>query len=568
MMEEHVASKGRRQPFLAVLRAFGPGALTGILTSQAERAWLQLSPGLTEVAVYCLIGGTLSALGWLIGQLAGVRAVARALAGAGACILPASFLVYLLNVRVLAGEVFTSPLSLAGDAAVAVFCLLVALAVTWLAHLVFRGQTASGALAAVAGLLLAASAVLVVIGASHLNRRPVRRGSSPLERPNLLLVMQDSVRRDHLGFHGYPLPTSPTLDDIATTSRVFERVYAASSWTVPSVDWILDLRDLDPPRLPQRLATLGYRSACLTDNPHLTRQSEVLRGFDLVERSVGVWRSLFRSTVVGEMLERLAPGKDEWLVDRALTWLRDVKDPLFLYVHLMDSHAPYDEPPIDGVSRPGRRVEFPVAGMKLSAAEREDIVARYDGGLLSTDAQVGRLLEAMAARDRPFLAIVASDHGESLGEYGRWYHGGSLAPELLAVHLVVTGANVTAGRATGPVGFSSVAKTLLLAAGDSYEGYPGIDLRWGQREPFVEGALPPDLLYRIEDGYKLVWDVSKATAQLFDLKNDPEELTDVAAEKSDRAAALREKLGSPRDLPRPDPAARERLRALGYIEND
>jgi hypothetical protein len=199
----------------------------------------------------------------------------------------------------------------------------------------------------------------------------------------------------------------------------------------------------------------------------------------------------------------------------------------------------------------------------MTPDEAEDIVARYDGGLRSADGQAGRLLAAAAGWGRPFLAIVTADHGESLGEEGRWFHGGSLAPELLAVPLLVMGEGVAPGRVRGPAGHASIGPTLLAAAGSPPR--PGLaDLRSGDGVEAVEGALPPYLSYRVSRGFKVVVDHRSGRRSLFSLKDDAREIRDLAAEKADLAGILAAGLTDPERPGKPSPEQVERLRALGY----
>jgi arylsulfatase A-like enzyme len=383
-------------------------------------------------------------------------------------------------------------------------------------------------------------------------------------------VVIDSSRRDHVGLYGYARGTTPALDALSARARVYEDAYSRSSWTVPSMAQMLNLRrPKEAARRPSAtlarlLADRGYVTACFTDNPHLARGSRLVRDFDRVERSVGSWRWMFVRTVLGEVLERLFPGDDRVLVETADRWARSQIGPIFLYVHLMDDHTPYRSPPIDGLRRKGRRIEFPFTGMTMTPAEAEDIVARYDGGLRSADAQVGRLLSAAADWGRPFLAIVTADHGESLGEEGRWFHGGSLAPELLAVPLLVLGEGVDPGRVRNAVGHTSVIPTLLAAAGAPVPDAVA-DLRSGNGVEMVEGALPPNLSYRITGGFKVVLDRRDGSRRLFSLRDDSREVRDLAAERPALVADLAAGLAAPRQGSKRCAKPRERLRGLGYV---
>ena len=280
---------------------------------------------------------------------------------------------------------------------------------------------------------------------------------------------------------------------------------------------------------------------------------------------MGRWRAVFRGTVLGETIERLDPGDDARLVRRARAWLEGQRSPVFLYVHLMDSHTPYRHPPIDGRRRPGRHIEFPGTGMVMTADEAEDVVARYEGGIRSADRATGQLLDLMAARGRPWLAIVTADHGESMGEEGRWFHGGSLAPELLAVPLLVLGSGVAPGWMHGVVGHAAIPETLAQAAGLS-AGVGSTDLRSEDGPGVAEGSLPPRLVYRVRGDHKLVVDSVSRRTSLFDLRLDPGEKVDLALRDPNGTAALVRELSGHAPLPPVTiaPEQVERLKALGY----
>jgi uncharacterized sulfatase len=269
-------------------------------------------------------------------------------------------------------------------------------------------------------------------------------------------------------------------------------------------------------------------------------------------------------TALGETLERLVPGSDERLASKAIAWIAGQAGPFFLYVHFMDSHTPYRFPPLDGKRRSGRRIEFPRTGMELTGDEASSVRARYDGGVHSADAQVGRLLAAIEARRRPFLALITSDHGESLGEDGRWFHGGTLAPELLAIPLLLVGQHVEPGTITSPVGHAAIAPTLLAAASLPCEACGIADLRRDLAPRLVEGALPPQLAYRSDGRYKLVVDFETGRRFLYDRLSDPGEHHDIAGLAPALTDSLASGLLAPQAAPAGPPGARERLRALGY----
>jgi arylsulfatase A-like enzyme len=183
---------------------------------------------------------------------------------------------------------------------------------------------------------------------------------------------------------------------------------------------------------------------------------------------------------------------------------------------------------------------------------------------MSADAQAGRVLNALEARNRPFVAIVTSDHGESLGEEGRWFHGKTLAPELLAIPLVVIGQGVEPGAVGASVGHAAIPPTILAAASAPCQGCERNDLRLRSHGDAAEGGLPPRLAYRIEGPYKLLLDLETGRRRLFDLRSDPAERHDIAESLPALTGALASGFVGEDDSRAPAPEQLERLRSLGY----
>jgi arylsulfatase A-like enzyme len=173
----------------------------------------------------------------------------------------------------------------------------------------------------------------------------------PARRPDVLLVVIDTLRADYLGTYGFPLPTSPNLDRFADQAVVFERAIAASANTVPShaslmtsryvrqhsVGWVNGTTRLEGAvTLAERFHEAGYETGAFVSNFVLRRASGLDAGFD-------VYDDAFSSAEPNrpDYYERDAAATTA----RALAWLSERgAEPLFLFVHYQDPHGPYLPP--------------------------------------------------------------------------------------------------------------------------------------------------------------------------------------------------------------------------------
>jgi arylsulfatase A-like enzyme len=272
-------------------------------------------------------------------------------------------------------------------------------------------------------------------------------GRDASTRPNVLLIVVDTLRADHLGLYGYQRATSPTLDALAAEAAVFDNHVASSAQTVPStLSLLLSLhpaehgfRHLGPghfaqnrPRYPDELLFLqevfrdaGYATGAFVGNPFLKQESGFAQGFD---------RFVF-SEESGSVLTAAAI---EWLGET-----RSLDRPVFLYLHYFDVHSPYEPPapyrdrfeaPEDGrlVYRNG-----PIADMRPQdlAATR----ALYDGGIAFVDDLIGELLGELRALELwgDSAVAITSDHGEEFLDHGGLGHGTSVFGELVRVPLIL-----------------------------------------------------------------------------------------------------------------------------------
>ena len=452
-------------------------------------------------------------------------------------------------------------------------------------------------------------------------------------RPDVVLIVVDTLRADRLGCYGYERPTSPNIDALAERGVVFERNTAQSSWTMPSMialltgRYVTDYRDRvfeDSPTLAELLKDEGYRTAGVVANGLLRPEHGYGRGFDHYDvhdprehRPAG--NPPYRTAA--ETVAKLGAVVDEL----ATTGLTGERAPYFLYVHLMDPHAPYlpapeydDELPSSGVeplARAGwhRRSYEELAGAMKPAAFEAGLArldrerALYDQNVRVADEAVGELLAELERRgllDRAVIALV-SDHGEGLYDHVRpahegqyrgqpvenvfhKEHGRSLYQELVATPMILAGRGLPVGqRIDAPVENVDVVPTVLALLGiDVPMSFAGRDLlpTLSGEEGHVRDASyawvhQAAAILDASTGWKLEVPTGFGTAtgsvpMLYHLPSDPLERRNRLTEHPEIALDLEQRLNAwiaahptPSSLKQKgDPLVVESLAALGYID--
>lgn len=484
-----------------------------------------------------------------------------------------------------------------------------------------------------------------------------RGGHRPLR--NAIVVSIDSVRADHLGFHGYPRATTPRLEELAERrgALVFERATAVSPSCHPShstlmlglyppqsgVPWCAEnvLADEDeadddatngdfvdedfvhgdasngddePRPLPmarKRVSTIANWLRIPDANPTLAgflRQQGLRTGAFVsiwtIERRFGYDRGF--EVFADDMPEYYGPPRLSWIlrhgmrsqrrqvgevtIDRALAYLDGLGDGerFFLFVHLADSHVPYDSRamgPFEEDETARRRLEalwrsrYPEETRKraMGTMWSKDgfLLDLYDASIRYADAQLGRLLDALEDRGRldDTLVVVTSDHGDSMGQHR--YLSAKLNHRLFFEHslyvweetqhvpmIVLDPAVHRLERRTANVSHVDVVPTVITRLGFDVADFgelPGRDLTrlpeaprtvyfltfgrgrpWLLKRSFNEypkfiGFRSGDLKFFVDrDRFK---NPDKGRCFLFDLARDPNELDNLCATAREETVA-------------------------------
>ncbi len=325
--------------------------------------------------------------------------------------------------------------------------------------------------------------------------RARNRPVPPAATANVLLVVLDTVRADHLSLYGYPRPTTPNIDRLAARGIRFDEARASAPWTLPShatmltgrwphelgAEWKTPLLGGHPPTLAEYLGAHGYATAGFVANDfycsyatHLDRgfahyedfvmpRLVALRTAGLVEYLLEAFLQLTDAVEGGPILPvrravfhwfALDQRKYAASINRSFVdWLsrsRPARRPYFAFLNYIDAHSPYTPSP-GMIHRFG---SFPrTADEKWIVYEKWPLLDRtmlqkplidlgrdaYDDGLGYIDDQIGWLVDELARcgeLDRTLL-IVTSDHGEGFGEHDLFEHGESLYRTEIRVPLVI-----------------------------------------------------------------------------------------------------------------------------------
>jgi arylsulfatase A-like enzyme len=408
----------------------------------------------------------------------------------------------------------------------------------------------------------------------------------------VILVVTDTLRRDHLDAYGYGRQTAPVLDELAREGALFRDCQTDSTWTkvaVPSLltslypesHRVIDFGD----RLPSTAHTIaevyrqaGYATLSLSSAFFTGRMTNLHKGFEELHESAS-------------LTTRPASKTARQYVDRLLPWLerhRDVR--FFVFLHLLDPHYPYEtyppydrwwadpakkavytaqlaavrpliaEPLLKMIGLPSRQ-ELLAAGIDPVSFIRQDM-DWYDGSIRSLDTEMGRLIGQLRrlGLDRRTVVAVVADHGEEFLDHGRMFHGQSVYGELSNVPLLLWApGRIGAGtKVEATVENVDLMPTLLelssLAPPREVQGKSLVPLLggtaaaprsgWSPRPAFTEKAAIHDVLGPpprttqsfavVADGWKLIYNEKRqagtAEYELYDHRRDPLDHADVAAQ--------------------------------------
>lgn len=302
---------------------------------------------------------------------------------------------------------------------------------------------------------------------------------------NVILIVVDALRADHLGCYGYFLKTSPNIDDLARKGVLFSQAYSQATWTLPSFASLFTSRYMPQHKvfnkwtklddseltLAETLKIFGYKTAAFTAGIFLSKIYNFYQGFDVYQDLFMDDNAYFSSMPVIEWLRTRAskahPPKRSMgeMYPNIEKWLKENKDKkFFLFIHMMDVHPPLHLPDDgdDNMFDPGYKGRVDTlnidmslrkdnfgnmiffhngSSMELSKKDIQHIVSRYDAAIYYEDGYIGRLLnklQEMGLAENSII-ILTADHGIDLFNHNSLFSYAAQAPyeELIHVPLII-----------------------------------------------------------------------------------------------------------------------------------
>jgi arylsulfatase A-like enzyme len=594
--------------FALAALAFGAAGLLGGGLRQAARLAILLALLLvirsTVDGVFEILKQSRSQLGWTISR-------SVAVAAAGAVVLFGALWISLRRRALPSGAWFglaaigvtallylseLAPQFLLGELApLHRFALVVGATALGTGLAVFGASRLPQSLMALVVLVLLAGPVAwrALVGPAEFSRvggfaPPPSAGAAP-DGPNVVLIVLDTLRADHMELYGHSRETMPELTRFAQRAAVYEQCISNSSWTLPSHASLFTglyprehgaeggsadtdaaarsgarLLHADHRTLAEALGERGYATAGIGANWLWLRPRYGLgqgfqhwdvrpsyRGsmaegyFALIPRTRTALDASplrwFYEPLVDRDVAQVIYRRAEEITDSAVTQIERLGGadrPFFLFLNYMDPHDPYQAPAPFADFFPGRDPSLSRQWEGLKRAKvppeviRTHVAAQYDSELRYLDVHLGRLFAALEESQRlqDTIVILTSDHGEALGEHGNKTHGSSLYDEEIRVPLIVYDpASPVGARVATPVEIRAVMPWLLARTGASASpGGPAADGLANGGPTFAElyGVRGADWIAVRSERWKLIHR-SDGKQQLFDLARDIEESDDL-----------------------------------------
>ncbi len=460
---------------------------------------------------------------------------------------------------------------------------------------------------------------IVIAKAYEKNPEPLTTKSalaSQIPGVNVILIIVDTLRYDHLSVNGSTRTKTPHFDKFASEAINYKWCIGQSSWTKPQIATILtgmypashrtmSKSDILPDAVTtvaEAFAQKGYYTIGIADNVNIGDAFNFQQGFDEFyfmkpDYYFLATESVYRLTLYSALRQfhDAIAGSKIWpwnyyqpaeaVTDKAISRLKDIKDKrFFMMVHYMDPHDPYFEHPYNGKGFPRAGDESPPDSM-VGPYHRA-----YDQEVEYHDRMLGKLLDYLKENnmfDSTIIAITA-DHGEEFLEHGGWWHGFTLYDEGIHIPLMIKPLASTFEPHTDTTIVRSIdiSPTLISLAGFKIPStWQGVNLFTRQNEPnliYSEEDIARNVIHsiRTREWKYIITNPDNPRGlqpqELYHISVDPGEKDNVVSKypkivkemekEIERMKLVAAGQAVEEQKTNIDEATKERLKALGYIK--
>ena len=367
---------------------------------------------------------------------------------------------------------------------------------------------------------------------------------------NVIVIVLESVAAQYMSVYGSQFDTTPNLSAEAEHAMVMDRGYSQSGWTylsrlpllygvAPGLPWTNGWRVVDQSTGLAKILRneRGYRTAFFSGG------DPDWDGMYWTAREAGM-AEVFGPKELGGRMASSWGTEDGILVDGLIRWIdSDPNRPFYAMMWTDQTHHPYtlahDTQPIDFLDE--------------NKTPNGELLERYLNALRQADRHLGRLFAALRHRNLAddTIVVITGDHGEAFGDPHEQMvgHGGGLYEENIRVPLIFWNPRLfpTSQRSDRPGGHIDINPTLAhmldIHPPDTWQGASLISNDHPGRAYSMASGI--DYQIGVTDGrFKYIVDIDGGYERLYDLKTDPREQTDVAAQHRQVANEFRNRLGA------------------------
>lgn len=418
-------------------------------------------------------------------------------------------------------------------------------------------------------LVVGLTIAIIIILYTHKQTQPMAKPTLP----NVIIIVMDTVCRDHLSCYGYKKNTSPYLNKLTKSSRVYYNAYSTSGWTASShaslftglfpiahkttqENWSMNEQQVT---LAEVLSEHGYQTYGISENPIVSINNNYDQGFlEYYE----TWRRPNNLFDLCTWWTNKLFGNTAYTYFKNILRSRDTEKPFYIFINFIGGHSPYNSSKEFSDTFVTNReltcesnewTAYFLEKKRFSNDEIEHLTELYDAEILYVDYLIQKISNDLKSLNiwNNTLFIVASDHGENIGDHNMMDHVFSLYETLVQIPLIVHYPLLfqPSSKDYRIVQLTDIFPTVLEILNIDAEAYPsqGVSLLEKHPDPeravFCEyyypkqaiGSIPEDerdhpelakfkrrIKSVMKNGKKIIWG-SDGKHELFDLAVDPDE---------------------------------------------